>query len=83
MYSPHTALDAAPGGTNCTLATQLGLTGAAPTRPPPPVTERGGGVIGVPCQDRISMARGYVVTTSLSALSTTSDLVRKPLGIKP
>ena len=30
VYSPHTALDAAPGGTNDTLATLAGLTGLVP-----------------------------------------------------
>lgn len=33
VYSPHTAMDAAPGGTNDTLAAALGLTDLRPLRP--------------------------------------------------
>lgn len=33
VYSPHTALDAAPGGTNDTLAVMAGIAGAAPFAP--------------------------------------------------
>ncbi|MBX3396925.1 MAG: Nif3-like dinuclear metal center hexameric protein [Phycisphaerae bacterium] len=33
VYSPHTALDAAPGGTNDTLAALAGISGAAPFTP--------------------------------------------------
>jgi dinuclear metal center YbgI/SA1388 family protein len=35
LYSPHTALDVAPGGTNDVLADALGLTARAPLRPAP------------------------------------------------
>ena len=40
IYSPHTALDAAPGGTNDVLADLLGLTDRRPLRPSAPAAER-------------------------------------------
>jgi dinuclear metal center YbgI/SA1388 family protein len=36
VFSPHTALDVAEGGTNDVLADALGMTGRAPLRPIPP-----------------------------------------------
>ena len=46
VFSPHTALDAAPGGTNDVLADALGMTARAPLRPVAAGDARGFGRIG-------------------------------------
>lgn len=70
VYSPHTALDIAPGGTNDVLAEALGLTRCRPLRPLP---GRGG--------ENLGLGMGRVGTLVPVARATLVDQVKNALGL--
>jgi dinuclear metal center YbgI/SA1388 family protein len=76
VYSPHTALDVAPGGTNDLLADALGLTGRAPLRLTVPAEGQGIGRIGTLPPNQ---TRGALVAQVKRALGLGALLVAGPL----
>ncbi len=70
VYSPHTALDVAPGGTNDVLADALSLTARAPLRLTAPAEGQGIGRVGTlpPGQTRRALVARVKQALGLSAL---------------
>jgi dinuclear metal center YbgI/SA1388 family protein len=76
VYSPHTALDVAPGGTNDLLADALGLTARAPLRITAPAEGQGIGRVGTLPPNQ---TRGALVAQVKRALGLSALLVAGPL----
>lgn len=75
VYSPHTALDAADGGTNDVLADALGMTDRAPLRPSADEPARGFGRVGTVAESPV----GRLVEQVKRALRLSQVLVAGPL----
>jgi dinuclear metal center YbgI/SA1388 family protein len=76
VYSPHTALDVAPGGTNDVLADAVGLTDRRPLRLTAPADGQGIGRVGTLPPNQ---TRGAVVAQVKRALGLGALLVAGPL----
>lgn len=74
IYSPHTALDVADGGTNDVLADLCGLTARTPVRVTAPLENRGLGRVG----DRAPIARKDLLAHLREALGVRHLLVAGP-----